>query len=105
MAMALAPAPRPALAALPVYKPGKAAEVAMAEHSLASAIKLASNENPFDPLPSVRDAAHAGVLVANRYPDHRATAVRETLAQRAGVTADQVAVGCGSVGLLQQLLL
>ena len=105
MTMANAPSPRPALAALPVYKPGKSAEVAMKEHAIAEAIKLASNENPYNPLPSVQEAADRGVFGSNRYPDHRATAVRERLAARWGLTPDQVAVGCGSVGLLQQLLL
>jgi histidinol-phosphate aminotransferase len=88
-----------------LYKPGKSAEVAMAEHSIASAIKLASNENPFSPLPSVRSAIADATNLLNRYPDHRATALREALAKRFGVTADHVAVGCGSVGLLQQMLL
>jgi histidinol-phosphate aminotransferase len=77
----------------------------MAEHSLESAIKLASNENPFDPLPSVRDRLFKAVSGVNRYPDHRATALREALAERTGLAAEQVAVGCGSVGLLQQILL
>jgi histidinol-phosphate aminotransferase len=93
------------VAALPAYKPGKSAEAAMREHDLASAIKLASNENPFDPLPSVADALHRAGAGVNRYPDHRATDVRAALAARFGRTPDEVAVGCGSVGLLQQLLL
>ncbi len=105
MSTRTAPAARPALAALPVYKPGKSAEVAMAEHAIASAVKLASNENPYDPLPSVRAAIDAGAGAANRYPDHRAAAVRAALAARYGLDVGQVAVGCGSVGLLQQLLL
>lgn len=101
-----APRPRDAVAALPTYQPGKAAEVAMREHALESAIKLASNENPYEPLPSVVAAvAGAAASSANRYPDHRATAVREALAERHGLAVEQVAVGCGSVGLLQQLLL
>lgn len=99
------PRPRPAVAALPLYRPGKSAEAAMAEHALDSAIKLASNENPFDPLPSVAAALASGALLTNRYPDHRATAVREALAARVGRTPDHVAVGVGSVGLLQQLFL
>ena len=103
--MRSAPPPRPALAALPLYKPGKSAEVAMAEHSLVSAIKLASNENPFSPLPSVRHAIADASVLLNRYPDHRAGALREALGERFGLSAEHVAVGCGSVGLLQQLLL
>ena len=100
-----APLPRPALSALPVYQPGKSAEVAMAEHAIASAVKLASNENPFGPLPSVRHALADAAATINRYADHRAVAVREALASRHGLAVEQVAVGCGSVGLLQQLLL
>ena len=100
------PRPRPSVAALPAYKPGKSAEAAMREHDITSAIKLASNENPYLPLPSVADAlARDGAAATNRYPDHRATAVREALAARLARTSDEIAVGCGSVGLLQQLLL
>lgn len=77
----------------------------MQEHSLTTAIKLASNENPYDPLPSVLAELAQASRAINRYPDHRATAVREALAGRLGVTPAHVAVGCGSVGLLQQLLL
>ncbi len=77
----------------------------MREHALDSAVKLASNENPFDPLPAARRALADAADELNRYPDHRATAVREALAGRFGRTADEIAVGCGSVGLLQQLML
>ena|GEM_PF-29111 len=100
------PSPRPAVQGLPVYKPGKSAEVAMKEQGLATAIKLASNENPYAPLPSVVAAVErAASATLGRYADHRATALREALASRYGLAAEQVAVGCGSVGLLQQLLL
>ena len=104
--MTTPPSPRPALQALPVYKPGRSAEVAMREHDLDHAVKLASNENPFAPLPSVLDAIDRSAAEAlNRYADHRAEELRAALAERLGVTADQVAVGCGSVGLLQQIVL
>ena len=77
----------------------------MQEYDLATAIKLASNELPFGPLPAaeraVIDAMHRG----NRYSDHLAIDLREALATRHGLDAGQVAVGCGSVGLLQQLFL
>src|SRR5262249_10236535 len=100
------PTPRAALAALPVYRPGRTAEVAMRDHDLDHALKLASNENPFSPLPSVLAAInqHAGDAL-HRYSDHRAEAVRAALADRLGVPVEQIAVGCGSVGLLQQILL
>src|SRR5262245_63584988 len=100
------PTPRAALAALPVYKPGRSAEVAMRDHDLESAIKLASNENPFAPLPSVLAAIDRSAADnLNRYADHRAEELRAVLADRLGLAVTQVTVGCGSVGLLQQLLL
>lgn len=77
----------------------------MAEHNIVSAIKLASNENPFAPLPSVRHAIADATALLNRYPDHRATALRAALAAKFNLTPEHVTVGCGSVGILQQLLL
>ncbi|NNE73032.1 MAG: histidinol-phosphate transaminase [Acidimicrobiales bacterium] len=97
--------PRPAVAGLPAYKPGKAAEQANREHNITDAIKLASNESPFGPLDAVRAAVEAGLDKANRYADHRATAVRSRIAAIAGVDTESVMVGAGSAGLLQQLVL
>ena len=47
----------PRLAGVPRYQPGRSADATvMAEHGLASAVKLASNEAPFGPLPGVAEA-------------------------------------------------
>jgi len=97
--------PRPAVDHMPAYRPGKAASQAEAEHGITNAIKLASNENPLPPIESIVDAVAAAARGANRYADHRATAVRERLATWLGVPVDAVTVGAGSVGLLQQLFL
>jgi len=86
---------RPEIVALPAYRQGKAAA--------ASAFKLSSNENPFDPLPGVVDAVNA-VSAFNRYPDASALSLRERLAARYGVSADEVHIGAGSVALLAQLI-
>jgi histidinol-phosphate aminotransferase len=86
---------RPEIVALPAYRQGKAAD--------ASAFKLSSNENPFDPLPGVVDAVNA-VSTFNRYPDASALALRERLADRFGLSADEVHIGAGSVALLAQLI-
>lgn len=88
---------------LPEYKPGRSAAQAAADHNLAEAIKLASNENANHPLPSVATAVAEAASGMNRYPDHRCMEVREALAERHGVGLDQVTVGSGSVGVLQQL--
>ena len=94
---------RPAVGALPAYKPGKAAEQAEREHDIAEAIKLASNENPYPPPAVVVEAVAAACRGGNIYCDHRATAVREALAARLGLAVEQVTVGAGSVALLYQL--
>lgn len=96
---------RPAVRDLPAYRPGKAAKQAEQEHGVTNAIKLASNENPYAPVPAVAAAVAEAAGGANRYADHRAGQLRAALAERVGVDATQVTVGCGSVGLLQQLCL
>ena len=40
----------------------------------------------------------------NRYPDATALAVRERLAERHGVSPDEIIIGAGSVSLLTQLI-
>ncbi|MDH6235410.1 histidinol-phosphate transaminase [Cryobacterium sp. CG_9.6] len=87
---------RPEIIALPAYKQGKPAQ--------ADAFKLSSNENPFDPLPGVIAAVQAETAF-NRYPDASALALRQQLAAKFGVDAEQVHVGSGSVALLAQLIL
>ncbi len=97
--------PRPAVDLMPAYRPGKGAAQAEAEHGITNAIKLASNENPLPPIESIVAAVAAAATGANRYADHRATAVRERLSAWLGVGVEKVTVGSGSVGLLQQLFL
>jgi histidinol-phosphate aminotransferase len=97
--------PRPAVDLMPAYRPGKGAAQAEAEHGITNAIKLASNENPLPPIQSIVEAVATAATSANRYADHRATAVRERLSTWLDVAVEQVTVGSGSVGLLQQLFL
>lgn len=86
---------RPEIAALAPYRQGRQAGP--------DAFKLSSNENPFDPLPSVMAALEHTTSI-NRYPDAAATRLRERLAARFGVGADQVHVASGSVAILYQLV-
>lgn len=96
--------PRLVVDSLPAYRPGKAASQAEMEHGIENAIKLASNEAPWGPLPTVVEAMTQALTGINRYADHRATGLREAIAPWVGVNNDQVTVGCGSVGILQQLV-
>jgi histidinol-phosphate aminotransferase len=85
---------RPVLSSLPAYVPGR---------TVAGAIKLASNETPYPPLPHVIDRIAAAARAANRYPDSNSAELVAALAERHGVPAERVVVGCGSVSLCTQL--
>jgi len=90
---------RPILEQFAPYKPGKPPAV-----GAGPTYKLSSNESPFGPLPSVVKVIAAAAGEVNRYPDNGAAELTEAIAARYGVSASHVAVGCGSVGLVQQLL-
>jgi histidinol-phosphate aminotransferase len=90
---------RPILDQFAGYKPGKAPTP-----SGGRTFKLSSNESPYDPLPSVRAVLADAAGHINRYPDSGAAELTEAIASRFGVPAEHVAVGCGSVGIAQQLL-
>jgi histidinol-phosphate aminotransferase len=92
---------RPELVGLPAYVPGK---------TVPGSIKLASNETVFGPLPSVRMAIERATDNINRYPDSACVQLKAALAKHlssagsADFAPEQVAVGCGSVSLCQQLV-
>jgi len=81
------------------YKPGKAPAPAGGR-----TFKLSSNESPYGPLPSVVAVLADAASHINRYPDNTAAELTEAIADRFGVPAAHVAVGCGSVGVAQQVL-
>src|SRR5258708_28015603 len=66
--------------------------------------KLSSNESPFGPLPSVVKVIADAAGQVHRYPDNGSVELTEAIAARFGVPVSHVAVGCGSVGVAQQLL-
>lgn len=90
----------PRLAAMPHYEPGLSTAEVLARFGLESAVKLASNESPFPPMPEVAEVVAGGVPALNRYPDGAARALRRELADRHGVDPGQVAIGNGSCELL-----
>lgn len=83
------------LASLPSYVPGR---------TIPGAIKLASNEVSAGPLPSVVEAIADAATGINRYPDSGCVELTGRLADKLGVPADHLAIGCGSVTLCQQLV-
>ncbi|MGH3796503.1 MAG: histidinol-phosphate transaminase [Pseudonocardiaceae bacterium] len=83
------------LEALPGYVPGR---------NVPGAVKLASNEVSAGPLPSVVAAIAEAAAGVNRYPDNGVSALLDRLAVWLGVPQAQLAAGCGSVALCQQLV-
>ncbi|PNI09444.1 histidinol-phosphate transaminase [Arthrobacter sp. AFG7.2] len=91
------PTLRGAVAGLPSYVPGR-------RSAGADVAALASNESHYEPLPAAITAVAEAAGRMNRYPDMAAVELRERIARQLGVTAAEVAVGPGSVGVLQQII-
>jgi len=69
----------------------------MRDYGVRDVLKLASNENPVGPSPRAV-AALAGLgAQAHQYPDSQAVALRAALADRHGVSPEQIVIGNGSV--------
>lgn len=90
----------PRLEAIPRYEPGLTTAQVLAEFGLDAAIRLASNESPYAPLPEVEEVVAAGIGGLNRYPDGAARALIAALADRHGVDREQIVVGNGSGELI-----
>ncbi len=80
---------------LPAYVPGKPIEEVEQDLKI-HAVKLASNENPLGPSPKALEAARRALGEANWYPDGGNKRLREVLAARYGVRAEEIFVGLGS---------
>jgi histidinol-phosphate aminotransferase len=65
---------------------------------------LSLNENPFPPLPAVRSVLVRSIDAANRYPEFLPERLRNLIAGRIGVPADQVVLGAGATGVVLQAL-
>lgn len=92
--------PRPSgrLDGLPGYGRGRAGGAVPFRH------RLGSNEAPDGPTPAVQAAVAAAVAGANRYPDLRGETLAAALGQRHGLPAEAVAVGAGSIVILDQIV-
>jgi histidinol-phosphate aminotransferase len=83
------------------YEPGKPVEELEREVGIHDAIKLASNENPLSPSDRVQQAITAALTNLNRYPDGSGFYLRQALAKKHDVTADQIVLGNGSNELIE----
>ncbi|MCO1581320.1 histidinol-phosphate transaminase [Crossiella sp. SN42] len=83
------------LAAMPDYVPGR---------KIAGAINLASNEVSYPPPAAIVAAVSEAAASVHRYPAMGSEDLITRVAESFGVDAAQVAIGCGSVALCQQLV-
>lgn len=88
---------RDVVAQIPAYVPG-------ARSFDGDVHRLASNENPYPPLDSVRDVVREAASALNRYPDMFATELNDAIAAKHGVEVASVVAGCGSVAVLGHVL-
>ncbi|PMC76819.1 histidinol-phosphate transaminase [Brachybacterium sp. UMB0905] len=90
---------RAALESLPAYVAGKPAP-----DDGVRRFKISSNESPFPPVETVREAAVAALGEAHRYPDAAAQALREALGAEHGVEPSRIALSTGSVAVTGDLV-
>ena len=91
----------PGVRAIEPYVPGKPLAELEREYGIHGAIKLASNENPLGPSPRARAAAQAALADIERYPDGGGFTLKRALADRLGVTPEQITLGNGSNDVLE----
>lgn len=89
---------RPVFDDLPAYLPSRPVRSATGEFH-----PLAANESPREPLSDILAAVHGAAGTVNRYPDFHGTDLTAQLARTHGVAEDQVALGAGSIALVQML--
>src|SRR4030095_1261404 len=83
------------------YPPGKPIEEVEREIGIQGSIKLASNENPLGPSPKALAAVAAALGTLHLYPDGSAFYLRRRLAERHGVSPDDILVGNGSNEIIE----
>ena len=91
----------PGVADLAPYQPGKPLDELEREYGISDAIKLASNENPLGPSPKVLQAIQGALGGLSLYPDGNGFALKQALAARTGVAAEQITLGNGSNEVLE----
>ncbi len=86
--------------ALHPYRPGKPIEELERELGIRNAIKLASNENPLGCSPRVPEALAKAIRQISLYPDANAYYLKQQLAEKHELGADQITIGNGSNDVL-----
>ncbi|MFE5947943.1 histidinol-phosphate transaminase [Streptomyces sp. NPDC056480] len=90
---------------LPAYQPIPDPAAVARELGLPEMAKLDTNETPYGPLPGVLDAAVLSLEYVHRYPDLTPVKLISTLASHYGLDPAGIAVGNGSAGLIESLVM
>ena len=93
----------PGVQKLSPYVPGKPVEELAREFGLNpdEIIKLASNENPLGPAPSVLEAVQQALPELTRYPDGNGFTLKQALSERFGFALPMITLGNGSNDILE----
>jgi len=91
-------------ASLHPYIPGKPVEQLLKGKGLTSAIKLASNENPYGPPPGAIEAIRNHASEVHRYPDGNAGELKAALAGKHDVRPGNILIGNGSNEVLELII-
>ena len=93
------PQPKPGISAISPYVGGKSKA-----EGAARIIKLSSNENAWGPSPLAINAFEAQAHQLHRYPDGGHAELRNTIAKKHGLPAEQLICGAGSDELIGMLV-
>jgi histidinol-phosphate aminotransferase len=93
----------PYIATLRPYEPGRTAEEVERAYGVASAVKLASNENPLGPSPLALEALRQTDARLHLYPNGGLD-LRYVLAREYDVKVENVIAGSGSEGIMSNII-
>lgn len=85
------------------YQPGKPIDELERELGIKNSVKLASNENPLGPSPSVQNALAGQLSGLHLYPDGSGHQLRQRLAEIHQVSKDSITLGNGSNDVLEMI--
>lgn len=87
---------RDCIPGLSAYVPGRPIDDVKREYGLGAVVKLASNENPWGCSPFAKRAYIDAADTISVYPDGNATVLKNAIAEKFGVTPDNIITGCGT---------
>lgn len=101
--MGTSPACRETILSIKPYVPGKPIEEVQRELGIKDVIKLASNENPLGPSPDAVRAIQEAAERVYLYPDGNCYYLKNALAEKHGVSPENIIVGNGTDEIIKML--